>query len=101
VSPIRVTPSEPKRFSTASSSAGKATCVLDLAVGVHMVERVRDQPVGAAFRGEPEAALAVGGDAFKVEQLGRLAAAGDAGGFGDLRRASALASMVKIVGCMA
>ena len=38
---------------------------------------MRDQPVAAAFRGQPEAALAVRRDAFEVQLLRRIAATGD------------------------
>ena len=65
---------------------GQADLVLDLALGVHVVDRVRDDSVGAALGSHPEAALAVQRDAFHVELLRRHAVAGDRQGTGDARR---------------
>src|SRR3546814_16826232 len=51
-----------------------------------MDEAVHDHAGEVALRGEPEAALAVGRDAFQVEKLGGRTAAGDAGRLHDARR---------------
>lgn len=49
----------------------QADFLVDLAIGTDVIQRMGDHPVGAAFRGDPEAALAVGGDAFHVQFLRR------------------------------
>lgn len=59
--------------------------LLDLALLVHVQQRVAVELVGIAFRSEPEAAFAIIGDAFDVELLGGSAVTGDRQGFRDQR----------------
>src|SRR5690606_22251715 len=59
---------------------------LDLTLGVDVVEAVADELGAVAFRGKPEAALAVERNALDIELLGRLAVAGHAKYIGDLGR---------------
>ena len=59
---------------------------LDRALGIHVIQRMRNQPVTAAFGGDPIAALAVKRDAFHVELLGRMAGTRDRKGRGDAGR---------------
>ena len=60
---------------------------------------MRRQLCRVAFVGEPEAALAVGGDAFEVELLRRIAAAGDDQSCPVISAGVCVASMVKMDGC--
>ena len=69
--PIVVMPSKPKRISLAEQFGREGDLLLDLALGVDVEQRMRDQLVGVAFGGQPEAAFAVERDAFEVELLGR------------------------------
>ena len=59
---------------------------LDLAFRVHLIDRMRNQPVAAAFRGEPEPALAIRRNPLEVQLLRRIAAAGRQQPSRDLRR---------------
>ena len=71
---------------TLDERLGEGHFLDDRALGVHAQKLVRHVLLEIALAGEPEAAFAVGGDAFEVERLGRLAVTGDDRPGGDAGR---------------